>query len=214
MSPKSVPSTALSFSSGTARRRAAWALPVLLALGLCAAAPGVRAERADRAKPLNFTADNLRYDDAKQTNVLTGNVVITKGTMIMRAARVEVHQTPDGHQSATGVGTGRPAFFRQKREAVDEYIEGEAERIAYDSKSDTLRLSGNAVIRRYRGEALADEVAGQVITYNNAAEVFTVDGAAGGAPGGRVRGVLSPRPAPGASGATEGTPAAGTKDRP
>ncbi|MCW7538873.1 lipopolysaccharide transport periplasmic protein LptA [Aquabacterium sp. A7-Y] len=192
------------------RRTDAHALPaLLLALALACVAGPAAAERADRNKPLNFSADNLRYDDAKQTNVLTGNVVITKGTMVMRAARVEVRQTPDGQQSAVGVGSGRPAFFRQKREAVNEYIEGEAERIEYDTRSDTLRLIGNAQIRRYRGDTLADEVAGQTITYNNGAEVFTVDGAATGAPGGRVRGVLSPRnPPPGEAAASVPAPAA------
>ncbi|WP_083438639.1 lipopolysaccharide transport periplasmic protein LptA [Caldimonas brevitalea] len=183
------------------RRPALWLLCAALAAGVT----GAQAEKADRNKPLNFSADNLRYDDVKQTNVLTGNVQITKGSMVMRAARVEVRQTPDGYQSALGLGSGKPAYFRQKRDALDEFIEGEAERIEYDGKSDLLRLTGGAVIRRYRGDTVADEVAGQVITYNNAAEVFTVDGTATGTPGGRVRGVLSPKPQP----ATAPAPAPG-----
>ncbi|MCM5679063.1 lipopolysaccharide transport periplasmic protein LptA [Schlegelella sp. S2-27] len=143
---------------------------------------------------MNFTADALRYDDARQTNVLTGNVVITKGTMSMRAARVEVRQTADGHQAAVAIGgAGKPAQYRQKRDRVDEHVEGEADRIEYDGRTDTLKLTGNAVIRRYRGEALADEVKGQTITYDNVAEVFAVDG--GREAGGRVSGVIAPPPA-------------------
>lgn len=178
------------------RRTAVVAIMAMVLAGLTVPSV-VQAERADRNKPLNFTADALRYDDVRQTNVLTGNVVITKGTMLMRAGRVEVRQTPEGYQAAVALAaTGKQAFFRQKRDAVDEYIEGEAARIEYDGKTDTVKLLGNAVIRRYRGETLADEVAGQTITYDNLAEVFSVNGGAAGDTSGRVRGVLSPRDPP------------------
>jgi lipopolysaccharide export system protein LptA len=168
------------------------------AVALAVAAAGVGAERADRDKPLNFAADNLRYDSTKQTNVLTGNVLITKGTMTVKATRVEVRQTPEGHQFAVAFGGGgKPAHYRQKRDGVDEYVEGEADRIEYDGRNDIVKLIGNAVTRRYRGTTLADEITGPLITYDNVAEVFTVDGsgATTGSSGGRVRGVLTPAPA-------------------
>lgn len=180
-------------------------LLVAALLGALVAAPA-HAERADRNQPLNFAADALRYDDARQTNVLTGNVVITKGTMTLRAGQVEVKQTPDGHQVAVALAAkGRAAFFRQKREGLDEYIEGEAQRIEYDSRADTLRMKGDAVLRRYRGNTLADEVAGQAITFDNGADLFSVAGGAAGSQDGRVRGVLGPRstaPAASAPGAS------------
>lgn len=178
------------------------------AAALVLAAAGAGAERADRDKPLNFAADNLRYDDAKQTNVLTGNVVITKGTMTLRASRVEVRQTPDGHQFAVAFGSdGKRAHYRQKRDRVDEYVEGEADRIEYDGRQDTVKLIGNAETRRFRGTTLADQITGPLITYDNVAEVFTVDGSGttAGSSGGRVRGVLTPAPAPAASAAPQET---------
>ncbi len=170
------------------------------------ACSGAQAERADRLKPLNIEADNGRYDDAKQMGTFTGNVVVTKGTMSMRAAKIEVRQTPDGAQF--GVATAeadKRAVFRQKREGLDEYIEGEGERIEYDGKADTIRFVNRAVIRRFRGAVLADETAGSVIVYDNAAEVFSVVGGATAAsptnPSGRVRAVLTPREAPAAANA-------------
>lgn len=161
-------------------------------------APFAHAEKADKSKPLNIEADNGRYDDAKQMGTFTGNVVVTKGTMSMRAAKIEVRQTPDGAQY--GVATAdadKRAVFRQKREGLDEYIEGEGERIEYDGKADTIRFVNRAVIRRFRGSTLADETAGSVIVYDNTAEVFSVVGGAAAAtptnPSGRVRAVLTPR---------------------
>lgn len=166
------------------------------------------AERADRNQPMNAEADALRYDDARQTSVFTGNVVITKGTIIIRGARVEVRQDAQGNQF--GLVTGNPGFFRQKREGVDEFIEGQAQRIEYDSKADTVRFSGAAVLRRFRGAVLNDETSGGEITYNNNDDTFAVDGRAAtptaSNPSGRVRAMLTPVPKAGAEAGQRGVP--------
>ena len=167
----------------------------LLALaGLCAPTPAWAA-RADRNQPLTFAADSARVDEARQLNILSGNVEITKGSIVIRADRVEIRQTPEGFQSAIAVGAaGKRAYFRQKRQGSDEYLEGEAERLEYDSRSDTVKLVNQAVMRRFRGSAVADEVAGNTISFDNTTEVFQVlGGASSAAPAGRVRGVLTPR---------------------
>jgi len=177
----------------------------LLALLLCATAlaPAL-AEKADRSKPLTIEADLPgTVDLLKQVVVFNGNVVVAQGTMAIRADRVEVRERPDGHRTATAMGSAaRPAAFKQKRDSVDETIEGSAERIEYDSRGDVVRFSGNAQVRRLRGTTPADEISGGVITYDNGNETFSVQGAAAAAgpastPGsGRVRVVITPRPEP------------------
>src|SRR5882672_4321030 len=177
-----------------------------LVLAICEPA---HAEKADRTKPLNVVADrDGNFDLLKQVIVFSGNVTITKGTIVIKADRVEVRERPDGYKIAIAFGSpAHPATFRQKREGVDEYIDGQAERLEYDEKPDTIRFVNNAVVRRLRGESIGDEITGSLVTYDNTTEVFSVSGGAqptaGGtaasAPGGRVRAVLTPR---------EGTPAA------
>lgn len=169
------------------------ALSVLLALPAWA-------ERADRDKPMNIEADALRYEDQKQLSTFTGRVVVTKGTIVMRGARLEVRQDAAGHQSGTMFAEpGQRAFFRQKREGVDEYIEGEGETIEYDGRADTVRFVRRAEMRRLAGATVMDSVLGSVIVYNNTTDVYTVDGAPrtsgapSAAPGGRVRATLAPR---------------------
>lgn len=161
---------------------------------LCVGA--AQAARTDRDQPMNAEADALRYDDATQTSVFTGNVVITKGTIIIRGARVEVRQGAQGNQF--GTITGSPAFFRQRRDAGDEFIEGEAQRIEYDSQADSVRFIGSAVLRRYKGTQVNDETAGSLITYNSGNDTFAVDGGAANRtpdnPTGRVRAMLTPVP--------------------
>ena len=171
---------------------------VLVALSLNA----VRAENADRDKPMNAEADALRYDDLKQTSVFTGNVVITKGSTIIRGAQVDVKQDPEGYQQAVVIAApGKLAYYRKKREGRDEFIEGEGERIEYDSRQDVVRFIRSAVLRRYNGAVVADETTGSQINYDNKTDVFTVDGGAqnrtAANPSGRVRAMLSPRVAAG-----------------
>lgn len=173
-------------------------------LTLAAACPA-QAEKADRNQPLNVAADRQGTVDLhNQVLVFTGNVVITKGTIVIRADRVEVREGAEGFRTAVAIGSrSRPATFRQKRDGVDEYIEGQADRLEYEEKGEVVRFAGNAVVRRLRGASVADEITGNMIAYDNTSEVFSVNGSApsegAGTPGGRVRAVLTPR---------EGTPAA------
>lgn len=173
--------------------------PLLLISALVLAAGVVHAEKADRNKPMNVEADALRYDDLKQSSIFTGRVVLTKGTIILRGARIEARQDAEGYQF--GVVTAEPgklAFFRQKREGVDEFIEGEGETIEYDGRADTVKFIKKAQLRRYRGATLNDELTGGVILYDNTSDVFRIDGGQAkgspGAPGGRVRAMLTPKP--------------------
>jgi lipopolysaccharide export system protein LptA len=163
---------------------------LVLSLGLPA-----WAEKADRDKPMNAEADAMRHDDLKQLTVFTGNVVISKGSILIRGGRVEVSQSPDGYQRAQiTAAPGQLAYYRSKRDGVDETVEGEAELIEYDGRADTVQFSRRAVLRRLVGSSLADETTGALIRYDNLADVFTVDGAPrNGAAGGRVRAQLSPR---------------------
>ncbi|MDI9334666.1 MAG: lipopolysaccharide transport periplasmic protein LptA [Cytophagales bacterium] len=175
----------------------------LVLVGLvCLSAQGmVWAEKADKNKPLNLEADSARFDDVQKIMVAEGAVVVTKGTMVLRAARLEQREDPQGNQFLVATPqAGGTAFFRQKREGLDEFMEGEAERIEYDGKVDVLKLTGRAVMRRLRGSAVADEATGYQIVFNNLTETMNVNGAAATgatastpAGSGRVRMVLSPK---------------------
>jgi lipopolysaccharide export system protein LptA len=166
---------------------------VLVAL----AGPSVQAEKADRAKPMSIEADKPgTVDLQRQVVIFNGNVVISQGTMVLRAERVELRERPDGYREAMAIGSAeRPASFRQKRDGVDETVEGAAERIEFDARTDTLRLAGNAAVRRLRGSVLADEITGSLITWDNTNELFKVTGGAASPanPTGRVRAVFAPR---------------------
>jgi len=170
----------------------------LVFAGLAVIGSPVHAEKADRFKPLNVEADLPgKIDLLNQYVVFNGNVVVTKGTMTIRANRIEVRESPDGYHTAIAFGSpSQHATFRQKRDAPDEYIAGDAERLEYDGKSDVIRFVNNASVRRLRGSETTDEISGNLVTYDSGTEVFNVTGGAPATasnPGGRVRAVLTPR---------------------
>ena len=175
---------------------AVWSLVV----GALLWAAPASAEKADRTKPMVVEADRPGTVDLQhQVVVFNGNVVISQGTMVLRAERVEMREMPDGYRAASAIGSrGKPATWRQRRDGVDETVEGAADRIEFDGRADTLRFVGNGAVRRLRGSEVADEITGAVIIWDNTSEIFKVEGGATSAanPTGRVRAVLSPRAEP------------------
>jgi|SRR5690554_2144914 len=143
--------------------------PLILCSALALTSVSALAERADRDKPINIEADRVVVDDRNRTHTFEGNVVLTQGTLVMRGNKLVVVQGADGFQTgvATG-GGGKLATFRQKREASQEYIEGEAERIEYDSRKEMAKLFGQARIQSGQ-----DILTGDVIEYDALTENYT-----------------------------------------
>ena len=158
------------------------------------------AEKADRDKPMLIEANRMQHDEAKKLTQFFGHVQANKGTMVMRADRIDVQQDEQGKQKSwLWAAPGERVFFRQKREGLDEYTEGEAETAEYDGTSDVLTLLTRAEMRMLRGTQLADQLQGHKIVFNNTTEVMTVDGQrkdiGGDNRNQRVRAVLVPKPA-------------------
>lgn len=192
-------------------------LPLIV---LCAAAMSLSSAYAlesDRDQPMNIEANSMRHDDVKQTTEFSGAVVVTKGSMVLRGDTLTVEQRPDGSQFGVArASDGRRAFFSQQKDtpkgAPVEVMEAQALRIEHDSKADTVRLLGQAELRRLVDGKFNDEITGGEIIYYNATGMFTVDGAArdagksGGS--GRVRAVIGASTTNNTNGKNGASPAA------
>lgn len=158
--------------------------------GLCAIllVTSAHAEKTDRDKPVNLEADTVTLDDIRKISVYQGNVVLSQGTLMLRADRVQVTQNENGLNKVSA--TGRPVAFRQKVDGRDEFIEGFADRIEFDSVNSQLELIGQAQLRRG-----SDELRGAQISYNANTEFYKVIGQPNAqSPSGRVRAVIRPKP--------------------
>jgi lipopolysaccharide export system protein LptA len=164
------------------------AIPLILAM----LSQPVLAERADRDKPLQLEASRISIDDAKKIQILEGDVIVIKGTMMLRADRVVITEDQYGFQKGVAFG-GKDglARIRQKREGKDEYSEGEAERIEYNTNSEVAEFFNRAWVRS--GE---DQVKGDYIWYDGISEKYLVTAGQNRdpkAPPARVRAIIQPK---------------------
>jgi lipopolysaccharide export system protein LptA len=195
MCPALLPSTLSAFIRHAAR------ISALLTVVLATSAMPAHAEKADRDRPTNLLADSGIANDAKGTYNLLGNVIITKGTLAIRADKVDAREDAQGFFFALATANpGSRVSYRQKRDTApgepDEYIEAMANQLDYDGKQDVIKLMGNAVVKRLRNGQLADESTGELIVIDNLKSEFSVTGrpqATAENPKGRVQFVLSPR---------------------
>ena len=147
------------------------------------------AEQADSTKPIEIEANRMSADDARRMNVFEGNVVVTRGTLNIRADRIVVRQDAEGNQYATA--TGNPVRFRQRQdpkppEKEGVWMEGEAKRIELDDRSGKIELYEEARVNRG-----GDEVKGNYILVDQRSDFFTVTPGRGD---GRVRATIQPKP--------------------
>ncbi len=169
---------------------------IALALISLAATDAAFAERADREKPINLEANRISVDEVKKVQIFEGNVVLTQGTLSIRADRIVVTQDADGFQRGVASGgSGGVARFRQKREGRDDYVEGEGERIEHDARNEKTEFFIRAWVK-----SGGDEVKGNYISYNALTEQYLVTSgvaADGKTPakveGGRVRAIIQPK---------------------
>ena len=160
------------------------AFAVVLALAALPAA----AESGDREKEIVVGADRLTADDANRTSTFDGNVVVTQGTMRMTAGKVVVKEDAQRHKFY--VASGSPVTFRQKRDKVEEWVEGYAQRAEFDDRDDVLKLYGGARVKSNQ-----NEITGDFISYDMKREVAEVSGAPPGktAPANsRVKVIITP----------------------
>jgi len=179
----------------------------LLSLSLSPA----HAERADSLKQAVINFDSLDVDEVTQTRILTGNVVLTRGTLVMKSDRALVKETPEGYMNVTLTsGPGRVATFRQKRDGgPDLWMEGQAERIEYDERVEVVKLFSKAVVKELENSRLTNQIDGAYISYDSRREVATVrNDASGESKVGGGRGTLIIAPRRTATGAPAAAPAA------
>lgn len=174
------------------------AIAALAWLALGVAGPA-RADKADRLQPIVIEADKPgTLDLQRQVVVFNGKVQIVQGTLQIRAERIEVRELPGGQRAAIATGdASQPAQYRQKREGLNETVEGSADRIEYNGQTGALLFVGNGSVRRLRDGVVVDQITGATISWDDGAQLFSVKGSDGQAanPGGRVRAVLTPRAA-------------------
>lgn len=154
----------------------------LAALALLMLPLAALAKTTDRDQPMNIesaTNDcNLTDDDGKCR--FTGNVVITQGTLEVRADTADVFRKAG--QVDRIVLTGRPATMKQTMDDGSP-MNAKADNIEYRVNEDTIILTGNYTVDSPKGSN-----AGQRMVYNT-----KTGNMQSGGDGTRVRTVIQPK---------------------
>lgn len=156
---------------------------ILLALFF---APPSFAERADRSQAITIEANQADINPENNQMSYHGNVVMTQGTLQLKAQSVQAMQLEGGRQILKAQGA--PASFRQRMDPTPErgaeWIEGQAKQLEYDSNKAQIKLIGDARIKRGK-----DVAHGQTIFYEGDSGQFRISGSSKG----RISITLQPR---------------------
>jgi lipopolysaccharide export system protein LptA len=161
------------------------------------AAPALAQSQAAPAEEpsTQVISDSLRYDDNKRESTFTGNVVATRGQMVINSDQLVVSEDKAGNQFGTATANkGRLVTIVQNRPETFERIEGKGLRAEYDGAKSQFDLIGQAVVTRFICDKPYDTIRGERVRYYQKSDVYEAQGGPNSsAAGGRVRSLAEPR---------------------
>ena len=138
---------------------------VLLNLGSTAFA-----DKQDSSQPMKFWSNRATLDDYKKVYDYLGSVKMIQGTRLLNADRVLIKQDAAGFHHNTAFGSPEKlAHIKQRENDGKGWMEGWAERIEYDDRTDKFTFFDNARIKTSN-----DDASGDVIIYDNLTERYQI----------------------------------------
>lgn len=115
----------------------------------------------DVNQPINIVSDNQSLDMEKSVVTFTDNVVITQGSIIIKANKVVITRPAEkSGKKETVEAFGTPVTFHQQLDNGTP-VDGKANKVHYDLGSEFLTLTNNAELKQ-----LNSKINGSVITYD------------------------------------------------
>jgi lipopolysaccharide export system protein LptA len=161
-------------------------------------ASGVHAEKADSLKEMTIEADQFLNNGKTNVSTFSGDVVVVRGTLKVKAEKAVVTKSADEFQHV--VLTAKPGAkisFRQKRDGgPDLWVEGESEKAEYDEKTEFVKFLSKAQIRYLDGSKVTQQQEGEFLSYDSKNDVFVGVNSSSGqsvSGGGRIKTTIQPR---------------------
>ena len=139
--------------------------------------------KEDTNQPINIVSDNQSLDMNNRVVTFTDNVVITQGSIIVKASKVVITRPDENSkQKDKAEAFGNPVTFHQIMDD-GKPVDGKANKVVYDLGTEFLTLSGDAELKQ-----LDSKINGSVITYDVAKQQLKANANSGA----RVKTVLIP----------------------
>lgn len=104
---------------------------------------------SDRDQPIELEADTADIDDLKGVSVYTGNVILTQGSMVIKADKLTLYNDNDKElEKAVAVGNKKLASFKQRPEGKSQDFKARAETMIYYLKKDKIHLLKKAYVQQ------------------------------------------------------------------
>lgn len=145
------------------------------------AASSAHAAKTDREQPMQISADRSTTSEKTGITVLSGNVAIDQGSLMIRADRGEVEQKDGDVQRV--VFDGAPVHLEQDIDKQGR-LKADAKRIEYRLTDETVVMTGSVRIERPRGVLTGE----RVVYHLDSGEMEA------GESGGRVNMTIAPKP--------------------
>ncbi len=103
----------------------------------------------DRDQPIELEADTADIDDLKGISIYTGNVILTQGSMVIKADKLTLYNDKDKElEKAVAVGNKKLASFKQRPEGKPLDFKARAETMIYYLKKDKIHLLKKAHVQQ------------------------------------------------------------------
>ena len=128
------------------------------------------ADKQDSNQPMKLRSERATLDDYKKTYDYLGSVHMTQGTRVLTADRLLIKQDAAGFHQNTAFGSAEKLAHIKQRESQNKgWMEGWAQRIEYDDRTDKFYFYDQARIKTTN-----DDAQGEVIIYDNLTERYQI----------------------------------------
>lgn len=125
--------------------------------------------KSDESQPIQIEANQATADQVNMVTVFSGNVVVTRGSMIVHSNTAQASQDAQGYKTIHMIGT--PVTFSQMNDDGDK-TEGQCNDFNYNTKNNLAILTGRARVKK--GDNL---VMGDKLTYNTQTQIYSATSA-------------------------------------
>lgn len=139
--------------------------PTFLVLTILLLVPHVFALKNDSAKPIQIEANHATVDQKQLQSVFEGDVVITRGSLVVHADKGTASQDKSGDRILDLYGS--PVVFQQLMDDGTR-ITGQCDHFTYDTKSSLAILMNRARVKKGKSIIIGDK-----LTYNTQTEVYS-----------------------------------------
>lgn len=170
-----------------------WVLSCLFSLGIFLSP--LQAEPLEIEPDTIVVSDTLHHDDIQRESTFEGEVVMTRGQLILHSDRLVLSEDEQGFQFGVATLTESDRVrVRQDNPEDFEVIKGEGLKAVWNGKDEELELIGQAIITRFVCGRPVDEVRGDKVIYFQQTDTYEAIGGPQSPTGDqRVRSVVRPR---------------------